>query len=151
MQDYKLHLVVPHKYITSFPKEYREDICDLSTFIGMVRERQESMPKHFLMWRRKHRNILVSFCHLPFYTFSFLSSYKPFIHRLCTKIEWKSERFSSRFLHLLDYHLHDFWLWFFLKKSVFFIWWIDEKYWPLLSNFMSDIWGSWEVIGGLIQ
>lgn len=49
MQDYKLHLVVPRKYLTSFPKEYREGICDLSTFIGMVKERQESMPKHFLM------------------------------------------------------------------------------------------------------
>lgn len=49
MQDYRLHLVVPHKYLTSFPKEYRNDICDLSSFIGMVRERQESMPKHFLM------------------------------------------------------------------------------------------------------
>lgn len=49
MQDYHLHLVVPHKYITSFPKEYRDGICDLSSFIGMVRERQESMPKHFLM------------------------------------------------------------------------------------------------------
>ena len=49
MQDYNLHLVVPHKYLTSFPKEYRSGICDLSAFIGMVRERQESMPKHFLM------------------------------------------------------------------------------------------------------
>lgn len=38
-----------YKYLTSFPKDYREGICDLSTFIGMVKERQESMPKHFLM------------------------------------------------------------------------------------------------------
>lgn len=50
MQDYRLHLVVPHKYLTSFPKEYRGDICDLSSFIGMVKERQERMPKHFLMF-----------------------------------------------------------------------------------------------------
>ena len=49
MQDYRLHLVVPHKYLTSFPKEYRSGICDLSTFIGMVKERQERMPKHFIM------------------------------------------------------------------------------------------------------
>lgn len=49
MQDYRLHLVVPHKYLTSFPKEFRSGICDLSTFIGMVKERQERMPKHFIM------------------------------------------------------------------------------------------------------
>ena len=50
MQDYRLHLVVPHKYLTSFPKEYRGGICDLSTFIGMVKERQERMPKHFILF-----------------------------------------------------------------------------------------------------
>ena len=49
MQDYRLHLVVPHKYLTSFPKEYRSGICDLSTFIGMVKERQERIPKHYLI------------------------------------------------------------------------------------------------------
>ncbi len=48
MQDYRLHLVVPHKYLTSFPKEYRGGISDLSTFIGMVKERQERMPKHYI-------------------------------------------------------------------------------------------------------
>lgn len=48
MQDYRLHLVVPHKYLTSFPKEYRSGICDLSTFIGMVKERQERIPKHYI-------------------------------------------------------------------------------------------------------
>ena len=50
MQDYRLHLVVPHKYLTSFPKEYRGNISDLSTFIGMVKERQERMPKHYIMF-----------------------------------------------------------------------------------------------------
>ena len=49
MQDYNLHLVVPHKYLTSFPKEYRDGISDLSTFIGMVKERQDRMPKHYLI------------------------------------------------------------------------------------------------------
>lgn len=48
MQDYHLHLVVPHKYLTSFPKEYRSGICDLSAFIGLVKERQERMPKHYI-------------------------------------------------------------------------------------------------------
>ena len=50
MQDYHLHLVVPHKYLISFPKEYRDDICDLSVFIRMVKERQEKTPKHFIMF-----------------------------------------------------------------------------------------------------
>lgn len=50
MQDYRLHLVVPHKYLSSFPKEYRIGICDLSTFIGLVKERQERMPKHYFMF-----------------------------------------------------------------------------------------------------
>lgn len=50
MQDYRLHLVVPHKYLTSFPKEYRGGICDLSTFIGMVKERQERIPKHYVLF-----------------------------------------------------------------------------------------------------
>lgn len=50
MQDYRLHLVVPHKYLTSFPQKYRSGICDLSTFIGMVKERQERTPKHFVMF-----------------------------------------------------------------------------------------------------
>lgn len=49
MCDYHLHLVVPHKYLSSFPKEYRSGITDLSSFIGIVRERQERMPKHYLV------------------------------------------------------------------------------------------------------
>ena len=50
MQDYRLHLVVPHKYLKSFPMKYRGVICDLVTFIGMVKERQEKMPKHYFMY-----------------------------------------------------------------------------------------------------
>lgn len=50
MQDYRLHLVVPHKYLTSFPKEYRGGICDLSAFIEMVKGRQARIPKHFLVF-----------------------------------------------------------------------------------------------------
>jgi type II restriction enzyme len=48
MQDYHLHLVVPHKYLTSFPKEFRGGICDMSAFIGLVKERQERTPKHYI-------------------------------------------------------------------------------------------------------
>ena len=50
MQDYRLHLVVPHKYLTSFPKEYRGGICDLTSFVGLVKERQERMPKHYILF-----------------------------------------------------------------------------------------------------
>lgn len=50
MSDYHLHLVVPHKYLTSFPKEYRAGIYDLSTFIGIVKERQERMPKNYILF-----------------------------------------------------------------------------------------------------
>lgn len=48
MQDYHLHLVVPRKYLTCFPKEYRSGIFDLSSFIVMVKERQKKMPKQYL-------------------------------------------------------------------------------------------------------
>ena len=49
MQDYNLRLVVPHKYLTCFPKEYRDNISDLAGFINMVRHRQMQMPKHFII------------------------------------------------------------------------------------------------------
>lgn len=49
MQDYNLRLVVPHKYLTCFPKEYRNNISDLAGFINMVRHRQMQMPKHFII------------------------------------------------------------------------------------------------------
>lgn len=49
MLDYRIHLVVPHKYLTSFPIEFRSRISDLSAFIGMVKERQNRIPKHFIM------------------------------------------------------------------------------------------------------
>ena len=47
MRDSRLTLVVPHKYIDSFPKEYQSDISDLNSFIGMVRMKQESLPKYY--------------------------------------------------------------------------------------------------------
>ena len=49
MYDSRLTLVVPHKYIDSFPKEYQSEIRDLNGFIGMVRKKQESLPKHYLL------------------------------------------------------------------------------------------------------
>ena len=48
MCDSRLTLVVPHKYIESFPKEYQSSISDLNGFIGMVQAKQAALPKHFL-------------------------------------------------------------------------------------------------------
>ena len=47
MHDSHLTLVVPHDYVTSFPKEYQEKISDLSGFIRLVRKKQESLPKYY--------------------------------------------------------------------------------------------------------
>ena len=49
MHDSRLTLVVPHKYIDSFPKEYQSSISDLNGFIGMVRKKQESLPKYYIL------------------------------------------------------------------------------------------------------
>lgn len=48
MHDANLRLVVPRKHITSFPKEYQPEILDLTTFIKILKERQEQIPKRFL-------------------------------------------------------------------------------------------------------
>ena len=48
MKDSKLTLVVPHKYISSFPKEFQSEIKDLAGFIQLVKEKQETTPKHYL-------------------------------------------------------------------------------------------------------
>lgn len=49
MTDAHLTLVVPRAYLTSFPKEYQGQIQDLKGFIETVRNKQEHMPKHYLM------------------------------------------------------------------------------------------------------
>ncbi len=49
MHDSHLTLVVPKDYINSFPKEYQGEISDLSGFIRMVRKKQESLPKYFIV------------------------------------------------------------------------------------------------------
>ena len=48
MHDSNLTLVVPKKYISSFPQEYQSDISDLSGFISMVKKKQESLPRTYL-------------------------------------------------------------------------------------------------------
>ena len=48
MHDSKLTLIVPHKYINSFPEEYRSEISDLAGFIAMVKKKQESLPRFYL-------------------------------------------------------------------------------------------------------
>ena len=47
MKDSHLTLVVPNKYISSFPKEYQGEISNLSSFINMVRRKQERLPRHY--------------------------------------------------------------------------------------------------------
>lgn len=49
MHDSQLTLVVPHKYISSFPIEYQSEIKDLFSFISMVKQKQELLPKHYLL------------------------------------------------------------------------------------------------------
>ena len=48
MQDSHLTLVVPQKYISSFPQEYQNNISNLSGFIRMVRTKQDALPRHVL-------------------------------------------------------------------------------------------------------
>lgn len=47
MHDSHLTLVVPQKYISSFPLEYQSEISDLRGFIRMVQKKQESLPKYY--------------------------------------------------------------------------------------------------------
>lgn len=47
MHDSRLTLVVPHDYISSFPAEYRQEIKDLSSFIGIVKDKQERLPRYY--------------------------------------------------------------------------------------------------------
>lgn len=49
MKDARLTLVVPQKNISTFPKEYQGDLCDLSGFINIVKKRQESLPKFYIL------------------------------------------------------------------------------------------------------
>ena len=49
MHDSRLTLVVPQKYIASFPQEYQGEISDLKGFIQMVRKKQESLHKYYIL------------------------------------------------------------------------------------------------------
>lgn len=49
MKDARLTLVVPQKNISTFPKEYQSELCDLSEFISIVKKRQESLPKFYIL------------------------------------------------------------------------------------------------------
>jgi len=50
MHDSRLKLIVPHKYIGSFPKEYQHEISDLANFIAMVKEKQEGKSRDFFFF-----------------------------------------------------------------------------------------------------
>ncbi len=41
MHDCRLHLVVPKENISSFPKQYHDELLSLHNFIGMVKEKQQ--------------------------------------------------------------------------------------------------------------
>lgn len=50
MHDSHLTLVVPHSYISSFPKEYQTEISDLKQFITFAKHKQESSAKQFILF-----------------------------------------------------------------------------------------------------
>ena len=50
MHDSRLTLVVPHKYIASFPQEYQSEISHHKRFISLVRQKQEHLPKHYILF-----------------------------------------------------------------------------------------------------
>lgn len=45
----KVLLVVPENHICTFPEEYQSSLNTLNSFINLVKERQERMPKHFIL------------------------------------------------------------------------------------------------------
>ena len=49
MADENVKLVVPESHVESYPEEYRESLNTLNGFIEIVKEKQERMPKHFLV------------------------------------------------------------------------------------------------------
>ena len=49
MADENVKLVVPESHVESYPEEYRESLNTLNEFIEIVKEKQERMPKHFLV------------------------------------------------------------------------------------------------------
>ena len=47
MADNGVKLVVPQKNISTFPAEYQSSLSNLWNFIGMVKKKQESLPKNY--------------------------------------------------------------------------------------------------------
>lgn len=48
MQDERVHLVVPRKFIHNYPTAYQSSILDLKMFISFVRDKQLTTPKQYL-------------------------------------------------------------------------------------------------------
>ena len=49
MADNGVRLVVPQKNISTFPAEYQPSLSNLSGFIAMVKQKQESLPKYYIL------------------------------------------------------------------------------------------------------
>lgn len=49
MKDSHLELVVPKHLIGSYPKENQSDILSLAEFISIVKQKQSTIPKHYLV------------------------------------------------------------------------------------------------------
>lgn len=49
MTDENVKLVVPESHISYYPEEYQESLNTLNGFIEIVKEKQERIPKHFLV------------------------------------------------------------------------------------------------------
>ena len=49
MADNQVKLVVPQKNITTYPIEYQSSLSDLSSFIAIIKKKQESLPKYYIL------------------------------------------------------------------------------------------------------
>ena len=49
MKDSHIELVVPKSLIGSYPKEYQSEILCLADFISIVKNKQNRIPKHYLL------------------------------------------------------------------------------------------------------
>lgn len=49
MEAEKVRLVVPEEHIQTFPKEHQASLSTLRDFIHIVKEKQERMPRHFII------------------------------------------------------------------------------------------------------
>ena len=49
MADNGVQLVVPQKNISTFPAEYQSSLSTFYDFVGMVKKKQESLPKYYIL------------------------------------------------------------------------------------------------------